>query len=184
MPLFAGLTPVQLEDVAGTVLDRRVKPGKTVIKAGNWGHEFVLVLEGEVDVLRDGAGRRHPRPRQSRRGDRGARRRAAATPPSSPRRPVVIGAIDTGLFRALLREIPVLAERIAAAAARGVPTDASQLRPGRGGRRSSSIAGCGSPAHEDAVHAERARRADVAVEVVEEHRAVARRPRRVARARA
>jgi CRP-like cAMP-binding protein len=38
--------------------------------------------------------------------------------------PAVIGAIDTGQFRALLREIPVLAERIAAAAAaRAVPPD-------------------------------------------------------------
>jgi CRP-like cAMP-binding protein len=121
MRLFAGLTDRQLEAVAGTVLDRRVKAGKTVIKEGNWGHEFVLVLEGEVDVVRNGAVVATLGP-----GDHvgelavldDVRRNATVV----ARTPVVIGAIDTGQFRALLREIPELAERIAAAAAaRGVP---------------------------------------------------------------
>jgi CRP-like cAMP-binding protein len=116
MPLFAGLTPDELENVAGTVLDRNVKAGKTVIKTGNWGHEVILVLEGEVDVQRDGrtvatlgAG--------SYVGEVAvlddSRRNATVV----AKTPVVVGAIDTGLFRALLREIPVLAERIAASAA-------------------------------------------------------------------
>ncbi len=116
MPLFAGLTPEQLEEVAGTVLDRRVKPGKAVIKAGNWGHELVLVLEGEVDVLRDGQVVATLGP-----GDHvgeiavldDSRRNATVV----ARTPVVIGAIDTGLFRVLLRDIPVLADRVAATAA-------------------------------------------------------------------
>ena len=121
MPLFAGLTARQLEDVAGTVLDRRVKAGKAVIKEGNWGHEFVIVLDGEVEVVRNGAVVATLGP-----GDYvgelavldDVRRNATVV----AKTPVVIGAIDTGQFRALLREIPELADRIAAAAAaRGVP---------------------------------------------------------------
>ena len=116
MPLFAGLTPDQLENVAGTVLDRKVKPGKTVIKAGNWGHEVILVLEGEVDVQRDGQTVATLGP-GSYVGEVAvlddARRNATVV----AKTPVLIGAIDTGLFRALMREIPVLAERVAASAA-------------------------------------------------------------------
>jgi len=116
MPLFAGLTPEQLEEVAGTVLDRRVKPGKAVIKAGNWGHELVLVLEGEVDVLRDGqvVATLGPGNHVGEVAVLDDSRRNATVVAKTP---VVIGAIDTGLFRALLREIPVLAERVAATAA-------------------------------------------------------------------
>jgi CRP-like cAMP-binding protein len=116
MPLFAGLTPDQVDEVAGTVLDRRVKAGKPVIKAGNWGHELVLVLAGEVEVLRDGQVVATLGP-----GDHvgeaavldDSRRNATVVAKTS----VVIGAIDTGMFRALLRDIPVLAERLAATAA-------------------------------------------------------------------
>lgn len=116
MPLFAGLTPEQLEEVAGTVLDRRVKPGKAVIKAGNWGHELVLVLEGEVDVLRDGqvVATLGPGNHVGEIAVLDDSRRNATVVAKTP---VVIGAIDTGLFRALLRDIPVLAERVAATAA-------------------------------------------------------------------
>jgi CRP-like cAMP-binding protein len=123
MALFAGLTAQQVEDVAGTVLDRRVKAGKAVIKEGNWGHEFVIVLEGDVEVRRGGVAVATLGP-----GDYvgeiavldDVRRNATVV----AKTPAVIGAIDTGQFRALLREIPVLAERIAAAAAaRAVPPD-------------------------------------------------------------
>jgi CRP-like cAMP-binding protein len=116
MPLFAGLSREELEQVAGTVLDRRVKPGKAVIRVGNWGHEVILVLEGEVDVQRDGQTVATLGP-GSHVGEVAvlddARRNATVV----AKTPVVIGAIDSGLFRSLLRDIPVLAERVAASAA-------------------------------------------------------------------
>jgi CRP-like cAMP-binding protein len=116
MPLFAGLSREELEQVAGTVLDRRVKPGKAVIKSGNWGHEVILVLEGEVDVQRDGQtvatlGSGSHVGEVAVLDD--ARRNATVV----AKTPVVIGAIDSGLFVSLLRDIPVLAERVAASAA-------------------------------------------------------------------
>jgi CRP-like cAMP-binding protein len=116
MPLFAGLSPGELEHVAGTVLDRRVKPGKTVIKAGNWGHEVILVLEGEVDVQRDGRTVATLGP-GSYVGEVAVLDDARRNATVIAKTPVMVGAIDTGLFRSLLREIPVLAERVAASAA-------------------------------------------------------------------
>jgi CRP/FNR family transcriptional regulator, cyclic AMP receptor protein len=115
MPLFAGLSDAELEIAAGTVLERRVKAGKTVIKAGNWGHEFVLVLEGELEVRREGKVVATLGP-----GDyvgeiavlTDARRNATVVATT----PAVIGAIDTGIFRSLLRDIPVVAERVAVTA--------------------------------------------------------------------
>jgi CRP/FNR family transcriptional regulator, cyclic AMP receptor protein len=116
MPLFAGLAPHQVEDVAGTILERRVKQGKAVIKEGQWGHEFLLVLEGEMEV---------------RRGDRvvatkgpgtyigelavldDTRRNATVVATTD----VVVGSIEASLFAPLLSDIPVLADRIAATSA-------------------------------------------------------------------
>jgi CRP-like cAMP-binding protein len=124
MPLFAGLTARQLDEVAGTVLERRVKAGKPVIKEGNWGHEFVIVLEGEIEVRRDG----QPLATLGVGSHVGelaviddVRRNATVVAVT----PVVVGAIDTGLFRSLLVEIPVLAERIAASASERTPGSAS-----------------------------------------------------------
>jgi CRP-like cAMP-binding protein len=115
MPLFAGLTPRQLDEVSGTVLERRVKAGKAVIKEGNWGHEFVVVLDGEIEIRRDGQVLATLGP-GSYVGEvavlDNVRRNATVVAKTS----VVVGAIDTGLFRALLTDIPVLSERIAAAA--------------------------------------------------------------------
>lgn len=113
MPLFEGLTPRQLAEVAGTILDRDVKAGKPVIKAGNWGHEFLIVLEGEMEIWRDGRVVDTLGPG----GHVGelavisdARRNATVI----AKTPVVIGAIEAGLFRALIDDMPIIAERIAA----------------------------------------------------------------------
>jgi CRP/FNR family transcriptional regulator, cyclic AMP receptor protein len=123
MSLFAGLTEEQLEDVAGTVFERRVKQGKTVLKQGQWGHEFLLVLEGELEVRRDGQVVATAGP-GSYLGELAVlddvRRNATvvATMPS------VVGAIETSLFVPLLSAIPVLADRIVANATRyESPTD-------------------------------------------------------------
>lgn len=113
MSLFAGLTGHQLEDVAATMFERRVKPGKTVITQGQWGHEFLVVIEGELEVRRDDQVVATTGPG----GYLGelavlddARRNATVVTTTA----AVIGAIETSLFIPLLADIPILAERIAA----------------------------------------------------------------------
>ena len=113
MPLFDGLTPRQLAEVAGMVLDRSVKAGKPVIKAGNWGHEFLIVLEGEVEIWRDGrvVDTLGPGGHVGELAVMSDARRNATVIATTP---VVVGAIEAGLFRSLIDDMPVLAERIAA----------------------------------------------------------------------
>jgi CRP-like cAMP-binding protein len=125
MPLFAGLTAHQTEDVAGCVIERRVKAGKTLLTQGQWGHEFLLVLDGELEVRRDGQTIATIGPG----GYVGelavldeVRRNATVV----ARTPVVVGSIESSLFGPLLVDIPVLAERIAGS----VPDD--RLPPARG----------------------------------------------------
>jgi len=120
MPLFAGLPDDALELIAGCVLDRTVKAGKTVIREGNWGHEVVLVLDGTVEVRRGEAVVATLGP--------GAVVGEVAVLDDSRRNasvvavtPTAIGAVDYGQFRALLHEIPELAARVDALAAERRP---------------------------------------------------------------
>jgi CRP-like cAMP-binding protein len=120
MPLFAGLTDREITLVAGTVLERRVKAGKSIIKEGQWGHEFLLLLEGEAEVRRGGRIVATKGP-GTYIGELAVldevRRNATVTAKTA----VVVGSIDAGSFSPLLAEIPILAERIAAAAAEYEP---------------------------------------------------------------
>ncbi len=111
MPLFAGLDERQLDDVAGTVIQRHVKAGKTVIKEGQWGHEFLIVVEGEMEIWRGGRVVDTVGPG----GHVGelallddVRRNATVVTTTA----TVVGSIEASLFVPLLRDIPILAERI------------------------------------------------------------------------
>jgi len=53
-PLFAGLSQKELEELAQTSEDMEVEAGTVLARQGESGREFFVVLEGEVDVTRDG----------------------------------------------------------------------------------------------------------------------------------
>ena len=53
-PLFEGLSNKELEDLAQTSEDMEVEAGTVLARQGESGKEFFVVLEGEVDVSRDG----------------------------------------------------------------------------------------------------------------------------------
>jgi CRP-like cAMP-binding protein len=120
MPLFAGLTARELAEVSGAITQRRVKEGKSVIKEGNWGHEFVLVLEGEIEVHRDGHVVDVTGP-GSYVGELAVLDDVRRNADVIARTPVLVGAIEAGLFRSLLDEIPELDERIKAETANRKP---------------------------------------------------------------
>jgi CRP-like cAMP-binding protein len=50
VPLFAGLDNKELEDIAGSMRERRFKAGDTVTQEGAGGVGFFVVEEGEADV--------------------------------------------------------------------------------------------------------------------------------------
>jgi CRP-like cAMP-binding protein len=55
IPLFAALSTKQLESVDALVTTVDVKAGRELIRQGEAGREFFLVVEGEAEVCRDGA---------------------------------------------------------------------------------------------------------------------------------
>jgi CRP/FNR family transcriptional regulator, cyclic AMP receptor protein len=54
IPLFQNLSAKQLEVVDALVTTIDVAPGRELIRQGEAGREFVVVVEGEAEVRRDG----------------------------------------------------------------------------------------------------------------------------------
>lgn len=54
VPLFAGLSRKQLEQVANLATRLELGQGRELTQQGGIGHEFIVVLDGRVDVLIDG----------------------------------------------------------------------------------------------------------------------------------
>ena len=54
IPLFQNLSPKQLAAVDGLVTTIDVAPGRELIRQGDVGREFIVVVAGEAEVRRDG----------------------------------------------------------------------------------------------------------------------------------
>ena len=54
VPLFAGLEKRELEEIAGSMRERRVAAGGNVVEQGAGGAGFFVIDEGEGDVFVDG----------------------------------------------------------------------------------------------------------------------------------
>jgi CRP/FNR family cyclic AMP-dependent transcriptional regulator len=53
-PLFDGLSRKELVELARVSEDLEVPPGKVLCKEGEIGHEFFVIVDGEVEVTRNG----------------------------------------------------------------------------------------------------------------------------------
>jgi CRP/FNR family transcriptional regulator, cyclic AMP receptor protein len=53
-PLFEGLSRKELGELAKKTDDMDAKPGKVLCRQGDVGHEFFVIVEGEVEVTKDG----------------------------------------------------------------------------------------------------------------------------------
>lgn len=54
VPLFAGLSKKELQEVARAADELDVEAGKELVTEGRTGHEFFLILDGEAIVKRNG----------------------------------------------------------------------------------------------------------------------------------
>ncbi len=54
VPLFADLTEDELDEVAGCATQLDYKAGKVLMTEGGSAHEMFVVVEGQVEVTRDG----------------------------------------------------------------------------------------------------------------------------------
>ncbi len=52
--LFAGCTPDELDEIDRLADEVHVAAGRTVLKQGDLGQEFALIVEGEADIVKDG----------------------------------------------------------------------------------------------------------------------------------
>jgi len=54
LPLFAGCTAEELAEIDRLADEVHVPAGRTVIRQGDLGQEFALIVEGEADIVKDG----------------------------------------------------------------------------------------------------------------------------------
>lgn len=54
LPLFAGCTPDELEEIDRLADAVTVPAGRTIIKQGDLGQEFALIVEGNAEIVKDG----------------------------------------------------------------------------------------------------------------------------------
>lgn len=54
LPLFAGCTPDELKELDQLADEVHVPAGRTVLRQGDLGQEFALIIDGEADVVKDG----------------------------------------------------------------------------------------------------------------------------------
>jgi CRP/FNR family transcriptional regulator, cyclic AMP receptor protein len=52
--LFAGIPDAQLQRIANGVKERKFERGAPIVSAGDPGHGFYLIVQGEAEVKRDG----------------------------------------------------------------------------------------------------------------------------------
>lgn len=54
LPIFAGCTEDQLAEIDRLADEVHVEAGRTMIRQGDLGQEFALIIDGEADVVKDG----------------------------------------------------------------------------------------------------------------------------------
>ena len=54
VPLFQNCSARQLRDIAGRGRERSFPEGHVIVQQGKLGHEFFVILDGEVEVRRNG----------------------------------------------------------------------------------------------------------------------------------
>jgi CRP-like cAMP-binding protein len=122
VPLFAGLSKSEIRQVASIADEIDLRVDKVLIREGERGREFFVLLEGEVDVTRKG------RKLATRRAGEffgeialvSNLPRVATVTTRKPVRALVIRDIE---FRALLRKAPAIAVKVLQAVADRLPPD-------------------------------------------------------------
>ena len=123
VPLFAGLSKRQLGQIASIVDEIDLPEDKVLIREGERGREFYVLLDGEAEVTRDGK-----RLATRRSGEFfgeialvSSLPRIATVTTRKPVRALVIRDVE---FRALLQRTPAIALKVLNAVAARVPPDA------------------------------------------------------------
>ena len=122
VPLFAGLSKRELAQVASIADEIDLGPGRTLIREGERGREFFILLDGSADVTRKG---KHLATRKA--GDFFGEvalmcnvPRVATVITTSPTRALVVTDRD---FRSLVKRTPGIALKVLEAVGERLPAD-------------------------------------------------------------
>jgi CRP-like cAMP-binding protein len=124
VPLFAGLSKAELAKVAAIADEIDVPEGKVLMRQGERGREFFVLLDGEAEVRRNG------RKLATRRAGEffgeialvSDRPRVATVTATTPLNALVIRDVE---FRALINRTPQIALKVLEAFADRLPADAA-----------------------------------------------------------
>jgi CRP/FNR family cyclic AMP-dependent transcriptional regulator len=117
IPLFEGLSKEQLSQVSSLMTPLDLKAGKVLARQGEIGREFLILLEGQVEVARDGKiiAVRGPGDFIGEIALLDNRPRTATV---TARTDVVVEVLNRGEFASLLAEAPQLSAQVMATMAR------------------------------------------------------------------
>lgn len=124
LPLFEDLSEVDLDHVARLAVRVRQPAGEILIKEAEPGNEFLIVVEGQVEVVHDDRAVTTLGPGDFLGEVALLDARANRTATVTARTPVTIAFVSRRDFSRLLSELPELARQIRETAARRVADDA------------------------------------------------------------
>jgi CRP-like cAMP-binding protein len=117
IPLFEGLSKRQLSQVSSLMTPLDLKAGKVLARQGEIGREFLILLEGQVEVARDGKTIAVRGPGDFI-GEIALLDNRPRTATVTARTDVVVEVLNRGEFASLLAEAPELSAQVMATMAR------------------------------------------------------------------
>jgi CRP-like cAMP-binding protein len=117
IPLFEGLSKRQLSQVSSLMTPLDLKAGKVLARQGEVGREFLILLEGQVEVARDGKTIAVRGPGDFI-GEIALLDNRPRTATVTARTDVVVEVLNRGEFASLLAEAPELSAQVMATMAR------------------------------------------------------------------
>lgn len=109
VPLFAGLSPQELEAVAAASEQSNVPAGERLLSQATPGREVIVLLEGAASVEKDGATIGSVGPGELI-GEIGVVTRMSRTATVTTTMPTRLLVIDADAFRSLMERIPALSK--------------------------------------------------------------------------
>jgi CRP-like cAMP-binding protein len=111
VPLFAELDDDQLDAVGRTATELRLEPGKILMTEGEIAHDMVVVLEGSLEVTRNGAHIADIGPGGFA-GEMALLTRTTRNSTVRAKTPISVLHIDGRSFSSLLEDVPQIAVRM------------------------------------------------------------------------
>jgi len=119
VPMFSKCNSQQLERLAASTAERDVDAGEDIVREGSEGDEFFVIADGAASVARGGRAVATLAPGDYF-GELALLDPAPRNASVSTTKDTTLAAIDVRIFRAVLRDVPAMSEKLLAGLARRV----------------------------------------------------------------